>query len=70
MPVLDTLTTREELESIRSFLLHDTTAVSTEDGNWYVGVHSVCQHSGDGHRKKIRGWSIRSPEPAALAVIA
>jgi hypothetical protein len=70
MPVHDTSTTREEFESIRWFLLHDTTAVSTEDGDWYAGVHVVCQHFGDGRRKKNRGWSIRSPEPDALAVIA
>jgi len=70
MPVLDTSTTREEFESIRWFLLHDTTAVSAEDGGWYVCVRTVCQHSGDGRWKKNRGWSIRSPEPDALAVIA
>jgi Fe-S-cluster containining protein len=47
---LDTPTTREEFEYIRWFLLHDHATVFTEDGEWYVCVHTVCKHLGEDHR--------------------
>ncbi|RLS36215.1 MAG: YkgJ family cysteine cluster protein [Planctomycetota bacterium] len=47
---LETPTTREEFEYIRWFLLHDAATVFTEDGDWYVCVHTVCKHLGDDHR--------------------
>jgi Fe-S-cluster containining protein len=47
---LETPTTREEFEYIRWFLLHDQATVFTEDGDWYVCVHTVCKHLQDDHR--------------------
>lgn len=47
---LETPTTREEFEYIRWFLLHDHATVFTEDGDWYVCVHTVCKHLQDDHR--------------------
>ena len=47
---LETPTTREEFEFIRWFLLHDHATVFTEDGDWYVCVHTVCKHLQDDHR--------------------
>ena len=41
---LETPTTREEFEFIRWFLLHDNATVFTEEGDWYVCVHTVCKH--------------------------
>ena len=41
---LETPTTREEFEFIRWFLLHDQSSVFTEEGDWYVCVHTVCKH--------------------------
>ena len=41
---LETPTTREEFEYIRWFLVHDHATVFTEDGDWYVCVHTVCKH--------------------------
>jgi len=47
---LETPTTREEFEYIRWFLLHDQATVFTEEGEWYVCVHTVCKHLQDDHR--------------------
>ena len=47
---LEQPTTREEFEYIRWFLLHDHASVFTEDGDWYVCVHTVCKHLQDDHR--------------------
>lgn len=47
---LETPTTREEFEYIRWFLLHDQATVFTEEGAWYVCVHTVCKHLQDDHR--------------------
>ena len=47
---LDTPTTREEFEYIRWFLLHEHASVFTEEGDWYVCVHTVCTHLGADHR--------------------
>ena len=47
---LETPTTREEFEYIRWFLLHDHATVFTEEGDWYVCVHTVCKHLQDDHR--------------------
>ncbi|MBM4021059.1 MAG: YkgJ family cysteine cluster protein [Planctomycetes bacterium] len=47
---LETPTTREEFEYIRWFLLHEHATVFTEDGCWYVCVHTVCKHLQDDHR--------------------
>ena len=41
---LETPTTEEEFEYIRWFLLHDRAAVFTEEGSWYLLVHTECKH--------------------------
>jgi Fe-S-cluster containining protein len=41
---LDEPTDREDFEFIRWFLLHDQAAVFTEEGIWYVLVHTQCKH--------------------------
>lgn len=47
---LETPTTLEEFEYIRWFLLHEHATVFTEEGCWYVCVHTVCKHLQDDHR--------------------
>jgi uncharacterized protein len=37
-------TTREDWEFVRWYLLHEGATVFKEEGNWYLLVHSVCQH--------------------------
>jgi Fe-S-cluster containining protein len=41
---LETPTTYEDFEYIRWYLLHDQAAVFTEDGTWYLLVHTTCKH--------------------------
>lgn len=41
---LEKPTTREEFESLRWFLLHEQATAFTEDGEWYVCIHTVCKH--------------------------
>ncbi len=40
----------EDFEYIRWFLLHDSAAVFTEDGTWYLLVHTKCKHLQDDNR--------------------
>lgn len=47
---LETPTTLEEFEYIRWFLLHEHATVFTEEGAWYVCVHTVCKHLQEDHR--------------------
>ncbi|MFM7041508.1 MAG: YkgJ family cysteine cluster protein [Planctomycetaceae bacterium] len=47
---LETPTTREEFDYIRWFLLHDHATVFTEEGDWYMCVHTTCKHLRDDHR--------------------
>ncbi|MFM8579643.1 MAG: YkgJ family cysteine cluster protein [Planctomycetaceae bacterium] len=47
---IDTPDTREELEYVRWFLLHDQATVFVEDDDWYVCVHTVCKHLQDDNR--------------------
>ena len=47
---LEEPTTREEFEYIRWFLLHEYATVFTEEGDWYVCVHTVCKHLQDYQR--------------------
>ena len=47
---LETPTTREEFDYIRWFLLHEHATVFTEEGDWYVCVHTTCKHLQDDHR--------------------
>ena len=37
-------TTYEEFEYIRWYLLHDHATVFTEEGTWYLLVHTTCKH--------------------------
>ncbi len=41
---LDEPTEVEDFEFIRWFLLHDQATVFTEEGTWYLLVHTVCKH--------------------------
>jgi Fe-S-cluster containining protein len=36
--------TRRDFDFIRWYLLHDRATVFTEDGTWYILVHTVCRH--------------------------
>jgi uncharacterized protein len=47
---IDTPTSRKDFEYLRWYLLHDKASVFTEDGTWYLLVHTVCQHLGEDHR--------------------
>jgi len=35
---------REDFDFIRWYLLHDRASVFTEDGVWYLLVHTTCKH--------------------------
>lgn len=37
----------KDFEYIRWYLLHDRATVFTEDGVWYLLVHTKCEHLGD-----------------------
>jgi Fe-S-cluster containining protein len=37
----------KDFEYIRWYLLHDRATVFTEDGTWYLLVHTKCRHLGD-----------------------
>lgn len=41
---LETPDTYEEFEFIRWYLLHEHATVFTEDGTWYLLVHTTCKH--------------------------
>jgi Fe-S-cluster containining protein len=41
---LETPTEREDFEYIRWYLLHERAAVFTEEGTWYLLVHTTCKH--------------------------
>jgi uncharacterized protein len=41
---IDTPETWTEFEYIRWFLLHERATVFTEEGTWYLMVHSRCKH--------------------------
>jgi uncharacterized protein len=41
---LETPDTYEEYEFIRWYLLHEHATVFTEDGTWYLLVHTTCKH--------------------------
>ena len=41
---IETPTTKEDFEYIRWYLLHDRASVFTEDDDWYLLVHTICQH--------------------------
>jgi len=39
-----------DFEYIRWYLLHDRATVFKEDDNWYLLVHTTCEHLQDDHR--------------------
>jgi uncharacterized protein len=41
---IETPTDFEDYEFIRWFLLHDRATVFKEDGDWYLLVHTTCEH--------------------------
>jgi Fe-S-cluster containining protein len=41
---IDTPETFKEFEYIRWYLLHDRATVFKEDDDWYLLVHTVCEH--------------------------
>lgn len=47
---IDTPTTRRDFDFIRWYLLHDRAAVFTDDGTWYLLVHTTCKHLLPDHR--------------------
>jgi len=47
---IDTPETFEDYEFIRWYLLHDRATVFTEDEDWYLLVHTECQHLQDDYR--------------------
>ncbi|MDA0658550.1 MAG: YkgJ family cysteine cluster protein [Planctomycetota bacterium] len=40
----------EDFEFVRWYLLHDRASVFTEDGVWYLLVHTTCKHLGTDNR--------------------
>jgi len=50
---IDKPTTWQEFDSIRWFLMHYGAAVFTEEGNWYLLVHSRCKHLQEDNRCAI-----------------
>ena len=49
MPI-ETPSEWRDFEFIRWYLLHGQASVFTEDGEWYLMVHTVCKHLQDDHR--------------------
>jgi len=47
---IDTPTERADFDFIRWYLLHEYATVFTEDGTWYLLVHTVCKHLRPDHR--------------------
>ena len=41
---IETPVTRKDFDFIRWYLLHQHATVFTEDGNWYLLVHTRCKH--------------------------
>lgn len=41
---METPTTRGDFEYLRWFLMHREATAFTEDGTWYMMVHTVCKH--------------------------
>lgn len=41
---IETPKTRDDFDMLRWFLLHDRATIFTEDGAWYLLVHTECKH--------------------------
>jgi uncharacterized protein len=46
---IDTPTAWRDFEYVRWYLLHDRATIFTEDGDWYLLVHTKCRHLRDDH---------------------
>ncbi len=44
---IDKPDTRKEFDYVRWFLLHEKATIFTEDGTWYLLVHTQCRHLQD-----------------------
>ncbi len=47
---IDKPTTFQDFEFMRWFLLHDRATVFTDEGSWYLLVHTTCKHLQPDHR--------------------
>ncbi len=47
---IDEPETEKDFDDIRWYLLHDGISVFVEDGDWYLGVQTVCRHLQADHR--------------------
>ena len=47
---IETPTSAKEFEYLRWYIMHGRASVFTEDGDWYLLVHNVCEHLQDDHR--------------------
>jgi Fe-S-cluster containining protein len=47
---IDTPDVQQDFDYLRWYLLHDRASVFTEDGTWYLLVHTRCQHLQDDNR--------------------
>lgn len=47
---IDTPENLKDFEYIRWYLLHDRATVFVEDGDWYLLVHTICEHLQDDQR--------------------
>jgi Fe-S-cluster containining protein len=47
---IDAPETPQDFDFIRWYLLHDRAAVFTEDGTWFLLVHTTCRHLQPDHR--------------------
>lgn len=47
---IETPRTHQDFDYIRWYLLHQRASVFTEDGTWYLCVHTVCRHLQPDHR--------------------
>ena len=47
---IDTPTSRRDFDFLRWYLLHGRASLFTEDGTWYLLVHTTCKHLQGDHR--------------------
>jgi Fe-S-cluster containining protein len=47
---IETPRTPQDFDFIRWYLLHERASVFTEEGTWYLCVHTVCRHLQHDHR--------------------
>ena len=47
---IETPESAKEFEYLRWYIMHGSASVFTEDDDWYLLVHNVCEHLGEDHR--------------------